>query len=161
MSPELIIGLLCKSGVIAGAGLLLSGLPGLRAATDRVDVLRAAVCVLLILPLLIVLAPALRLELLPAAAPVEAAAVSPAPIWQGSVTPVQGLSLSSTLRPPSPMEMIAGLWIIGALVVFGRFALGVLTLWRWTRSGVPVVDRAWTKPLETLAPRRRPRLSDA
>ncbi len=160
MSPELFVGLLCKSGVIAGAGLLLSGLPGLRAAADRVDVLRAAVCVLLILPLLIVFAPALRLELLPAG-PVEAAAVSPAPIWQGSVTPVEGLSLSSTLRPPSPMEIVAGFWIVGALVVFGRFALGVVALWRWTRSGAPVTDRAWTKPLETLAPRRRPRLISA
>ena len=51
MSLELIIGLLFKSGVIAGAGLLLSSLPGFRAASDRVDVLRAAVCVLLLLPL--------------------------------------------------------------------------------------------------------------
>lgn len=159
MSLELIIGLLFKSGVIAGAGLLLSSLPGFRAASDRVDVLRAAVCVLLLLPLLTAFGPTLQLQLLPAAA-AEPAAAS-APVWQGSVTPVEGLSLSSTLRTPSPIEIVAGIWIAGALVVFGRFALGVLALWRWTRSGAPVTDQAWTRPLETLAPRRRPRLISA
>ncbi|MDQ7813971.1 M56 family metallopeptidase, partial [Brevundimonas sp.] len=156
MSAELFVGLLCKSGVIAGAGLLLSALPGFRAATDRVDVLRAAVCVLLALPLLMAFGPALQLQLLPAA-PVESV-MAVAPVWQGSVTPVEGLSLSSTLRPPSPMEILAGIWIVGALVVSGRFALGVLTLRRWTRSGAVVSDPAWTRPLEELAPRRRPRL---
>ncbi|GAA0867727.1 hypothetical protein GCM10009116_01680 [Brevundimonas basaltis] len=155
MTIELIVGLLCKSGVIAGAGLLLSSLSEFRAASDRVDVLRAAVCVLLVLPLLTAFGPSVQLQVLPAA--VEPA-MTPAPVWQGSVTPVEGLSLSSTLRTPSPAEIFAGVWIAGALVVLGRFALGVLALWRWTRTGVPVTDRAWTRPLETLAPRRRPRL---
>jgi len=158
MSAELLIGLLCKSGVIAAAGLLLSNLP-FRAASDRVDVLRAAVCVLLALPLLMGFAPALQLQLLPAA--VAEPAMASTPVWQGSVTPLEGLSLSSTLRAPSPREIFAAVWIVGALMVFGRFALGVLALWRWTRSGVAVTDEAWTTALETLAPRRRPRLISA
>ncbi|WP_332654615.1 M56 family metallopeptidase [Brevundimonas sp.] len=159
MSPELIAGLFCKSGVIAGVGLLLSCLPGFRAAADRVDVLRAAVCVLLALPLLVFFAPDLRLELLPAAF-AEPAAAS-APVWQGSVTPVEGLSLSSSIRLPSPVEVMAAIWLLGAIVVLGRFALGVAALWRWTRTGAPVTDPAWTTPLERLAPRRRPRLISA
>lgn len=156
MNPEVIVGLLGKSSVIAGAGLLLSSLPGIRAASDRVDVLRAAVCILLVLPLLMAFGPAFQLPLLPAAA--AEPAMASAPIWQGSVTPVEGLSLSSTLRPPSPIEMLIGVWGVGALVVFGRFAVGVMALWRWTRSGVPVTDQAWTRTLERLAPRRRPHL---
>ena len=159
MSPELIAGLFCKSGVIAGVGLLLSCLPGFRAAADRVDVLRAAVCVLLALPLLVLFAPDLRLELLPAAF-AEPAAAS-APVWQGSVTPVEGLSLSSSIRPPSPVEVMAAIWLLGAVVVLGRFALGVAALWRWTRTGAAVTDPAWTAPLERLAPRRRPSLISA
>lgn len=159
MSPELIAGLFCKSGVIAGVGLLLSCLPGFRAAADRVDVLRAAVCVLLALPLLVLFAPDLRLELLPAAF-AEPAAAS-APVWQGSVTPVEGLSLSSSIRPPSPVEVMAAIWLLGAVVVLGRFALGVAALWRWTRTGAPVTDPAWTAPLERLAPGRRPSLISA
>ena len=156
MSVALLIGLLLKSGVIAGAGLLLSSLPGFRAATDRVDVLRAAVCVLLALPLLVAFAPEFQLQLLPAAA-VETGG-APLPLWVGTVTPVEGVTLSSSLRPPSPMEIFAGVWFLGAVVVFGRFALGVVALWRWTRSGVAVTDQAWTRPLDELPRRSRPRL---
>ena len=38
MTAALIVGLLWKSGVVAGAGLLLSNFPGFRAAADRVAV---------------------------------------------------------------------------------------------------------------------------
>ncbi|HZW15579.1 MAG TPA: M56 family metallopeptidase, partial [Brevundimonas sp.] len=156
MSAELILELLCKSSVIAGAGLLLSTALGFRPPADRVDVLRAAVCVLLGLPLIMALLPALQLPLLPAAT-VEPTTV-PTPVWQGTVTPVEGLSLSGSIRPPSMMEIAVGVWALGALVVFGRFALGVITLWRWTRSGTPVTDKVWTAPLERFGRRQRPRL---
>jgi beta-lactamase regulating signal transducer with metallopeptidase domain len=156
MSAELVLELLVKSSVIAGAGLALSAALGSRPAADRVDVLRAAVCVLLALPLIMALLPALQLPLLPAAGGEPLTA--PPPVWQGTVTPVDGLSLSSSVRPPSPMEMLAGVWMLGALVVFGRFALGVLTLWRWTRSGAPVTDDAWTAPIARFGAGRPPRL---
>ena len=156
MNAELILELLCKSSLIAGAGLLLSAALGFRPAADRVDVLRAAVCVLLALPLIMALLPALQIPLLPAATAEPLTA--PSPLWQGTVTPVEGLSLSGSIRPPSAMEIVAAVWALGAVVVIGRFALGVLTLWRWTRSGAPVADPAWTAPLDRLGGRRRPRL---
>lgn len=156
MSVELVVELLCKSSVIAGAGLVLSAVLASRPAADRVDVLRAAVCVLLGLPLIMALLPALQLPLLPAAAAEPLTA--PIPVWQATVTPVEGLSLSSSIRPPSPLEIMLGVWALGAAVVFGRFALGVMTLWRWTRSGAPVTDSAWTGPLEHFGVRRQPRL---
>ena len=156
MSVELVVELLGKSSLIAGAGLLLSAALASRPAVDRVDVLRAAVCVLLGLPLLMTLLPALQLPLLPAAT--AEPFIPPAPLWRGAVTPVEGLSLSGSIRPPSPMEIFVGVWALGAAVVFGRFALGVLTLWRWTRSGAPVTDSAWTEPLKPFGARRRPRV---
>src|SRR5690606_33656174 len=105
-------------------------------------------------PLLALALPSLELALLPDE-PVTAAAAAPV-VWQGSVTPVEGVSLSSTLRSPTVMEVLIGLWIMGAAAVIGRFALGVLTLWRWTRSGAVVTDGAWPQALEALSPRRRP-----
>jgi beta-lactamase regulating signal transducer with metallopeptidase domain len=156
MSVELVVELLCKSSVIAGAGLVLSAVLASRPAADRVDVLRAAVCVLLGLPLIMALLPALQLPLLPAVA--AEPLMAPVPVWQATVTPVEGLSLSSSIRPPSPLEIMLGVWALGAAVVFGRFALGVMTLWRWTRSGAPVTDSAWTAPLERFDARRQPRL---
>jgi beta-lactamase regulating signal transducer with metallopeptidase domain len=156
MSLELPLELLAKSGVIAGAGLLLSVLLNFRSPTERVDVLRATACILLGLPLIMALAPGLQLALLPST-PVEAAALQPV-IWQGSVTPVEGLSLYGSIPRPSLVGVLAGVWTIGALAVFGRFVLGVLTLRRWTRSGAPVSDPVWIKALERLARDRRPRL---
>src|SRR5690606_21942109 len=156
MSLELIVEFFGKSGLVAGVGLLLASLPGFRSAADRVDVLRATVGVILLLPLAAVIAPAFELPILPAFA-VETATAS-APVWQGSVTPVEGVSLSSTLRPPTAMEILIGVWILGAAAVIGRFVLGVLTLRRWTRAGQAVTDAAWTRALEARAPGRRPRL---
>ncbi|MBU1384544.1 MAG: M56 family metallopeptidase, partial [Alphaproteobacteria bacterium] len=151
----LIVELLAKSSVIAGAGLVLAAALFARPAVERVDVLRAAVCILLGLPVIMALAPGLELALLPA----EAAEVAPStPLWQGAVGPVAGLSVSGTIRPLSLMDVVIALWVIGAVAVFGRFILGVLTLRRWTRSGRPVSGAPWTAPLEHLPDRRRPRV---
>ncbi|MFN3932960.1 MAG: M56 family metallopeptidase, partial [Brevundimonas sp.] len=151
----LIVELLAKSSVIAGAGLVLAAALSARPAVERVDVLRAAVCILLGLPVIMALAPGLELALLPAAA----AEVAPStPVWQGAVGPVAGLSVSGTIRPLSLIDIMIGAWVIGAVAVFGRFVLGVLTLRRWTRSGRPVTEAAWTAPLEYLPRRGRPRV---
>ena len=156
MIVQLALELLAKSSLIVGAGLLLSALLSFRAPTDRVDLLRATVCVLLGLPLVMALAPALQVALLPAAS-VEPAALQPV-VWRGSVTPVEGLSLYGSIPRPSLAQIGAGVWGLGALAVLGRFVLGVATLRRWTRSGTPVTDAAWTAPLKRLAAGRAPRL---
>lgn len=156
MGVELIGEILAKSSVIAGSGLLLSAALADRPAVDRVDILRAAVCILLGLPLIMALGPELNLPLLPAGPP--ELAPSPAPVWQGAVGPIAGLSLSGTIRPLSAMDFVIGGWVVGAAMVFGRFVLGVFTLRRWTRSGRPVNDPAWTAPLAHLADRSRPRV---
>lgn len=157
MSIELFLSLFAKTSVIASAGLLLaSGLRG-RPAADRVDVLRAAVCVLLALPLIVAVAPALQVAVLPAAPP-ETATAAPPVVWRASVPPIDGLFLTGSLQPPSLMAWIATAWAAGALLILGRFLLGVLTLWRWTRQGVTVKDPVWTAALQRLDRNRRPRL---
>lgn len=151
----LFLGLLIKSGVIAGAGLALAGLPGFRNPTDRVDILRGAVCLLIALPLIAALGPDLPLPLLPSPA---AAAVGPETLWAGDIGPVTGVAVSTSAGAPSALVVAAWIWALGVLVVAGRFGLGVLALRRWTRDARPVTAVAWMAPLTAFPARKRPKL---
>lgn len=133
MTAALILELLLKSGVLAGAGLGLSALLRFRPAADRVDILRATVCLLIALPLVMGIAPALPVALLPAVEAVEAVAVSPV-VWAGAVEPVAGVALSGSILWPSVGDLALWAWAVGAVLVLGRFALGAWTLRRWTRG---------------------------
>ncbi|MBU2042007.1 MAG: M56 family metallopeptidase, partial [Alphaproteobacteria bacterium] len=158
MSAALVLELLVKSGLIAGAGLTLAAALHFRPATDRVDVLRATVCLLILLPLVMATAPALSVALLP---PVETAGSGPAPVpvvWAGAVEPVEGVAVSGSILRPSLGDFALMIWAMGLVLVLGRFALGVWTLGRWTRRGRAVSAPAWNAALERLAPGRRPRL---
>ncbi|MBY0250380.1 MAG: M56 family metallopeptidase, partial [Methylobacterium organophilum] len=148
----LLIALFVKSALIAGTGLALSTVVA-RRPVDRSDVLRATVVLLLLLPLAVAFGPELRLALLPAAEPV---AVAPTTLWSGSVQPAEGLTVSGSVFAPSGAEIMAVLWSLGAVVVAGRFALGVLTLSRWTAAARPVEAPAWREALLTHRTRRRP-----
>lgn len=156
MSTALLIALLAKSSVVAGLGLGLSHLVA-RRAEDRVDVLRATVCILLALPVLMTFGPALSLALLPAAP----AVAQPAALWVGDLTPVEGVTVSGELFLPSLGQTLALVWTLGALIVGGRFAAGVWTLSRWTEAGRPVKGEVWTRALETVAPHARPTLKSS
>ncbi|MDP3079675.1 MAG: M56 family metallopeptidase, partial [Brevundimonas sp.] len=157
MSAALILALLLKSGLIAGAGLVLSALLHRRPAAERVDILRATVCILIALPGVMTLAPALPVALLPAVEAAGDLAVSPV-VWAGAVEPVEGVALSGSILWPSVGDLALWAWAVGAVLVSGRFALGVWTLRRWTRGGQSVKAAAWTAPLDRLPSARRPRL---
>jgi len=156
VSAALLVALMAKSSVVVGLGLGLSHLVA-RRAEDRVDVLRATVCILLVLPLLMIFGPALSLALLPAS---QVAAPPPA-LWSGDLHPVQGVTVSGSLLLPSLGQTLALAWTIGALVVAGRFAAGVWTLWRWTDAARPIESEAWTQGLRDLPPRIRPLLKSS
>ena len=153
MSAALLIALLAKSSVVAGLGLGLSHL-AVRRAEDRVDVLRATVCILLAVPVVMAFAPALSLALLPA--PPEVA--PPLVIWTGDVSPAEGVTVSGSLLWPSLGEALGLAWTVGALIVAGRFVAGVWTLSRWTQAARPVQSEAWTRTLGDLSPHVRPQL---
>jgi beta-lactamase regulating signal transducer with metallopeptidase domain len=158
MTLALFLSLLIKSGLVAGAGLLAAQLIARRAA-DRVDILRAAVCVLLALPVAAALLPQLQLAVLPGSAP--AAAAVPAvidPVWTSEIGPVAGMEVSGALPAPSLAVIAAVIWILGAVAIVGRFLLGLAMLDRWTREGRTVTVPAWTAPLSPLSPATRPRL---
>ncbi len=154
MSAALLIAALLKSSVVTALGLGLGRWIAVR-PVDRADVLRATVCLLLLLPLLMAFGPALSLALLPT---VSGVAAAPSPLWTGVIRPVEGLTVSGAVLTPSLGEVLAWSWSLGAVVVAGRFALGVWTLSRWTEEGRAVDAEAWTGALARLKPAERPLL---
>jgi beta-lactamase regulating signal transducer with metallopeptidase domain len=157
VSVAIVIELLLKSGLIAGAGLALAAALRFRPAVDRVDILRVTVCALILLPLVMTLAPALSLPLLPPSGTSPSLSAPPV-AWAGVVEPVEGMALSGSIFWPTAADLALWAWGAGAVLVLGRFALGVWTLQRWTRKGRAVAAAAWTAPLDRLPPARRPRL---
>lgn len=148
MTLALLVSLLVKSSLIAGAGLACARFLTQR-PVDRVDILRGTVCLLLALPVIMNLLPQVDLPLLPPASPAVAANLPSTGMGQGAPT--------SLTWPPS-VQMIGGLWLLGVVAIAGRLQLGLLTLHRWTRRGTPVTCGHWQAPLEYLSPADRPRL---
>lgn len=148
MTAGLLLSLLVKSSLIAGAGLACARFLAQR-PVDRVDILRATVCLLLALPIIMNILPAMNLALLPPSSPDVPAPILP--VLTGEV------AAPAPFWPPS-IPMIGGLWLLGVVAVAGRLQLGLLTLNRWTRQGRPVTCPTWSAPLEHLSPVDRPRL---
>ena len=159
MIGAVFISMLVKSSLIAGAGLTCSHLLTRRPA-ERVDILRATVCLLLALPVITALFPALNLAVLPAVAPPPDMPIAnlPLPMWQGEVTPLPGVEVSGSLPWPSPLHLAAAVWLLGVVLIAGRLALGVLTLDRWTRQGRAVQCPTWLSHLERLTRGTQPTL---
>ncbi|PIB93229.1 M56 family metallopeptidase [Caulobacter sp. FWC2] len=150
MTWTLLLSLLIKSSVVAGAGLACARFLAQR-PVDRVDILRATVGLLLAIPVIMNVLPALDLALLPPIAP---------------YFPVEGAAMANAAAPapaalswPPSASLVGGLWLLGVAAVIGQLLLGLKTLDRWTRQGRPVEHEAWLEPLEDLSPEEdRPRL---
>lgn len=149
MTWILLISLLAKSSLVAGAGLACSRYMT-RRPVERVDILRGTVCLLLALPAIMNMLPPLELALLP-----------PLPAEPVVLPPVTGEAPTQLDPDPwwmSPGAITGGLWLLGAALIGGRLAVGLNTLERWTRKGAPVTDPAWLAPIENLSPADRPGL---
>lgn len=150
MTWTLLLSLLVKSSVVAGAGLACARFLAQR-PVDRVDILRATVGLLLAIPVIMNVLPTLDLALLPPIAP---------------YFPVEGATMANAAAPPPAAlswppsaNLVGGLWLLGVAAVIGQLLLGLQTLDRWTRQGRPVEHEAWLEPLEDLSPEEeRPRL---
>lgn len=152
MTWTLLAALLVKSSLVAGAGLACARFLT-RRPVERVDILRATVCLLLALPVIMNVLPVLDLALLPASPP-------PAPL---AAPPALTAETTADMATPSPspwpsLGLVGGLWLLGFAAVAGRLLLGLRTLSRWTRQGRPVTSGDWLAPLEGLAPEDRPDL---
>lgn len=156
MIIDLILPLALKSALIAGAGLVCATVVA-RGAADRAAILRAAVCLLLALPVVTLALPAWELALLPASA-ASVPDVASMPLWQGEIGPVAGVAVEAAMPGPSPAGLALLVWAIGMVLVAARLVLGLMTLDRWTSEGQVVTCPAWRTALERLCEARRPRL---
>jgi beta-lactamase regulating signal transducer with metallopeptidase domain len=147
MTWALLISLFIKSSLVAAAGLACVRFVAWR-PVDRVDILRATVCLLLALPVITLLLPAIDLAVLPPL-PVEATpAIVP---WAPAAPPA---------APSWPLSfmILGGAWLLGVVLIAGRLLLGLRTLRRWTQAADPVTCPDWRAPIERLPLTQRPRL---
>jgi len=147
MTWTLLLSLLAKSSLVAGAGLACARFLT-RRPVERVDILRATVCLLLALPAIMNVLPPIELALLPPLPAPEAVVTSLA----AEVPP----AAEARLWWSTPGAMLGGLWLLGAALIGGRLALGLRTLERWTRKGQPVTEPTWLAPLKDLPAIDRP-----
>jgi beta-lactamase regulating signal transducer with metallopeptidase domain len=148
MSLSFILAMAWKSAVISGAALLLAALLRERSAADRAALLRVGVLLLLLLPFVSLVLPALTIETAP-----EAAVALPA------LTAAQLAALAAAAPDAGraslwqQTELLAALAYASGLLLIGlRFGAGLLTLRRWTRCGRQVTSPAWTSALARHLP---------
>ncbi|HEV2080598.1 MAG TPA: M56 family metallopeptidase, partial [Allosphingosinicella sp.] len=154
MSLSFIFAMAWKSVLISGAALLLVALLRKRSASDRAALLRVGVLLLLLLPFVSVLLPALTIETAPAPAAAGAAAI-----------PAMTAAELAALAASTPRETGSGwlqvelavalAYLAGVLLIALRLGAGLLTLRRWTRRGRQVASTQWIRALERQAPKQR------
>ena len=148
MSFSFFVEMAWKSALIAGGALVLLTLLPSRAPADRAALLRLAVGLLLALPLISGLLPALQVELAAsdAATPIDLAALAALQAQAGAA--------SGAAEAPSfwddPTMLIALLYAGGLIMVGGRLLAGLWTLRRWTRDAEPIVDLEWRQTFERV-----------
>lgn len=147
--PALLLDLGWKSALIAGLALIANHLLRRRAAGERVALLRAALAALLLLPVLALAVPALELAVLPA--------LEAAPAAMGAVD-AELADAAADLPATAPFDWVMLLYGTVAALLTLRLAIGLGTLWRWTRTAAPVRDRRWTMAVRAAGLRRPVRL---
>jgi beta-lactamase regulating signal transducer with metallopeptidase domain len=162
VSVALLVDLAWKSGAVAALVLAGTALLRGRPAAERVALLRVGVVIILALPLLSALSPALTVQA-PVAAPslkpataLEIAAPRPASAAPTVSTPGPRPVTPSHVAPPatprlSPILLLTTAWLVGVGVLGLRLICGVGTLALWTRRAQPVVDQAWRASLDRAA----------
>ena len=138
-----------KSALIAGAALLLAAALRPGAAAERALVLRIGTLMLLALPAIALLLPALRIE---AWAAPEMLPAGPTGPFEGAAMPMPE-SGSFAAAPettiwddPTPLVLLA---YLGGLAMAGsHLAAGLWTLGRWTAAARPVICPEWLAALE-------------
>jgi beta-lactamase regulating signal transducer with metallopeptidase domain len=148
MSLSFILAMAWKSAVISGAALLLVTLLRKRAAADRAALLRVGVLLLLLLPLVSILLPALTIETAP-----DSTLALPA------LTAAELAALAAAAPDPAAASiwqqtelLLALAYASGLLLIGFRFAAGLLMLRRWTQGGLNVTSSAWTSALARHVP---------
>jgi beta-lactamase regulating signal transducer with metallopeptidase domain len=145
MNFDFLVEMAWKSALISGAALAIAAMLRFRPAGERSAVLRMAVGMIVALPLITLLLPAL---------PVVTQTVSEAPPAVPAALPaLDALALAQAAAAPAPAgwddptPLLEWLWLGGALMVALRLLAGLWTLRRWTRSGAAPERPEWAETL--------------
>jgi beta-lactamase regulating signal transducer with metallopeptidase domain len=150
MNFDFMVEMAWKSALISALALAIAAALRFRPAAERSGVLRAAVALVLFLPLIALALPALPIvtktvadsgSALPLSLPLQMALVAP--------DPIAAAPAPAWWENPAPLLEI--LWLGGAALVLARLVAGLVTLARWTRAGTPVESRDWTEKLACAA----------
>jgi len=154
MTYDFLLEMAWKSAAISAAALGLVTLLRSRSAADRGAVLRIGVVLLLSLPVIAALFPALVVE---TAAPEVAAAAAPVAAAAPYQFSAAELASAETMASVSAVEATGDwndpgilfllLYLGGAAMVGGRLAAGLMTLARWTRQARAVTETHWLDAL--------------
>jgi len=179
-----VISTLLKGTALLLAAAIVAVLLRRASASLRHLVWGTVIATLLVLPLVSAVVPwrVAVVTLAPAAAPsiAPSAAMGPTEPSLVRATPVTGSAPATTgrqadepqstsqgswlqrLTPASWVALLVGLWVLGALYLLGRLAVGALVLARVVRRGTPLDAPEWRRPLleaaDRLALERLPRL---
>lgn len=151
MSFEFLIEMAWKSALIAGVALALAAVLRSKAAADRAAVLRAAVALLLLLPLFSLGLPKLEVEAWAAEAlPLTASDTGrglPAAHAVG-LAPLSSLDASEPTIWDDPSLLFLLLYLGGVAMAAARLGAGLWTLGRWTKGSGKVSCPDWTEAFE-------------
>jgi bla regulator protein blaR1 len=154
MTISFLLEMAWKSTAIGAVALLFSLLLRSRSAADRAAVLRACIGLLLVLPAVSALAPALEVAVLPAQELPPPALLPKAEL--PAVPPTAALP-SAAVSPSiweDPTMLVLLLYLGGVAMVGGRLLAGLLTLYRWTQAAEPIQCPAWTSAMERATGRQ-------
>ncbi|HEY7811343.1 MAG TPA: M56 family metallopeptidase [Allosphingosinicella sp.] len=160
MSYDFLWEMAWKSAAISAAALAAVTLLRSRSAADRGAVLRIGVLLLLSLPVIAALFPALVIETAaPAAAPIDPAFAAMPAATPFAAAPQASLSATTASAGSDwndPGSLFLLLYLGGVAMVGGRLLAGLLTLRRWTRDARELTDPHWLAAFDRIGATRRP-----
>ena len=145
MNVDFLLEMVWKSGLISGVALAVAAALRFRPAGERSAILRTAVAMILALPLIVLLLPALPVvtQTVRETAPAVPAALPPADF----VAAAAQAPAPTTNAWDDPTPLLEWLWLGGAAMIVLRLLAGLATLRRWTRSA-SAPDAQWSEALD-------------
>ena len=154
MSLEFLFEMAWKSALIAGVGLALAAALRSRAAADRAAVLRVAVTLLLLLPVISVVLPKLQIEAWEAEAVAVTRDIAAIALPEAATAPLAVAPESSLSAAPGPTIwddptlLFLILYLGGVAMAAARLGAGLWTLRRWTAGSHEVACPQWNEAFE-------------
>ena len=158
-SPELMV--LLKTSLVIAAGLLIVWAYRSARASIRHLCLTCAFAVMVLVPVVALIAPSLRFEIVDPKMEIIATHLVPAPVnvIQNTNNQTNITNFGASISAPaafSPRKMIWMIWAVGAALLLTRLAISLVRLRRTRRAGIPSLELNRTmRILTTSAGMRR------